>query len=115
MDIMINNNTNEIMFISEAITEEGDRYKVNKHLYVMKDLSVKVATVDSIPDGIEPYKYCYTEEQGFYFNPNWHEPITPEIEINKLKEGLEVQKELNDELQFAILENNVRISILETM
>ena len=30
--------------------------------------------VDSFPDDIEPTKYCYTEEKGFYVNPDWKEP-----------------------------------------
>ncbi|MEG1036695.1 MAG: hypothetical protein RSN61_21415 [Chryseobacterium sp.] len=27
-----------------------------------------------IEKGIEPYKYCYTTEKGFYPNPDWQEP-----------------------------------------
>lgn len=27
--------------------------------------------VDSIPKDFEPNKYCYTEEQGFYINPDY--------------------------------------------
>lgn len=27
-----------------------------------------------VPQGVEPVKYCYTEAEGFYPNPNWHEP-----------------------------------------
>lgn len=30
--------------------------------------------VYSIPDGVEPEKYCYTPEAGFYENPNYTEP-----------------------------------------
>lgn len=30
--------------------------------------------VAEIPDGVEPEKYCYTEADGFYANPNWIEP-----------------------------------------
>lgn len=35
---------------------------------------VNVYEVETIPDNLEPYKYCYTEEKGFYPNPNWVEP-----------------------------------------
>ena len=30
--------------------------------------------VDSVPDGVEPGKYCYTSERGFFENPNYVEP-----------------------------------------
>ena len=30
--------------------------------------------VSEIPNEVEPYKYCYTSEQGFYLNPDWIEP-----------------------------------------
>lgn len=30
-----------------------------------------------VDDGVEKYKYCYTEEKGFYENPNWLEPEEP--------------------------------------
>lgn len=27
--------------------------------------------VASVPEDFEPNKYCYTEEKGFYLNPDW--------------------------------------------
>ena len=39
--------------------------------------------VEKIPENIEPYKYCYTEADGFYENPNW---IDPAIEITQTPE-----------------------------
>ena len=27
-----------------------------------------------VPEGVEPNKYCYTEEKGFYLNPDYVEP-----------------------------------------
>lgn len=35
---------------------------------------VNVFEVDSIPAEVIPAKYCYTEAEGFYINPNWKEP-----------------------------------------
>lgn len=34
-------------------------------------------TVQEVPEGVIPGKYCYTEEKGFYENPNWIEPEEP--------------------------------------
>ena len=39
--------------------------------------------VEEIPENIEPYKYCYTEADGFYENPDW---IDPEIAITQTPE-----------------------------
>ena len=36
-----------------------------------------VHEVETVPDGVEPEKYCYTVEQGFYLNPDWKEPTDP--------------------------------------
>lgn len=35
---------------------------------------VTVCEVDEIPSDVTVEKYCYTESEGFYINPNWHEP-----------------------------------------
>lgn len=32
-----------------------------------------------IPDGVQQSKYCYTEEKGFYENPEYEEPEAPDI------------------------------------
>lgn len=35
---------------------------------------VTVCEVDEIPSDVTVEKYCYTESEGFYINPNWEEP-----------------------------------------
>ena len=35
---------------------------------------VDVHEVESVPDEVIPEKYCYTEADGFYLNPNYVEP-----------------------------------------
>jgi hypothetical protein len=35
---------------------------------------VKTYTVDEIPEEVVPYKWCYTEEQGFFLDPSFEEP-----------------------------------------
>ena len=34
--------------------------------------------VDDIPENIEPMKWCYTPERGFYENPDYTPPIIPD-------------------------------------
>ena len=34
--------------------------------------------VESLPEDFEPGKYCYTEEEGFYLNPYYEEPVSEE-------------------------------------
>lgn len=50
-----------------------------------------------IPEGVEEEKYCYTEEQGFYINENYVEPVDERSEIEQLKEQI-------TELQLAMVE-----------
>ena len=38
------------------------------------DGGVDVKEVTELPEYVEPMKYCYTEEDGFYENPNYIEP-----------------------------------------
>lgn len=38
--------------------------------------------VESIPEDYVPDKYCYSEENGFYINPNY---VDPESNIEKAK------------------------------
>lgn len=54
--------------------EEIDSYFISEQqLYIPKKLC-SVVDVDEYPDDIEPTKYCYTTEKGFYLNPDWKEP-----------------------------------------
>ena len=50
-------------------TEEGYQYAVIADFGLYE--------VETVPDDFEPNKYCYTEEQGFYLNPDYKEPTDP--------------------------------------
>ena len=41
---------------------------------------VNVYELEEIPENIEPEKYCYTTEKGFYENESYEEPIQEETE-----------------------------------
>ena len=44
---------------------------------------VNVHEVETVPEEVEDGKYCYTEAEGFYANPDWREPnpynVTEEV------------------------------------
>ena len=55
----------------------------------------EVHEVDELPSDFEPMKYCYTEEEGFYENPN--KPLLSDSErIEKLEfENAELREEVD--------------------
>ncbi len=42
--------------------------------FIVKKSGYNFIEIEEVPNEIVPYKYCYTEEKGFYENPNWVEP-----------------------------------------
>lgn len=42
--------------------------------------------VEEIPTGVEPEKYCYTEKDGFYKNPDYKEEYTTEQRLEALEQ-----------------------------
>ncbi len=74
----------------------------NEHNLVLADIT------QVIPEGVElNSKYCYTEEQGFYKNPNWVEPPrTLEQLDNHVKENDLQRTETELEIDF-------RLSLIE--
>ena len=51
--------------------KDGDNYQYA----VIADFGLH--EVESVPEDFKPNKYCYTEEQGFYLNPDFEEPTDP--------------------------------------
>ena len=66
--------------------EPLNKWKVTKNesIYDVLGDYYKKVEVDSLPDEYKDVKYCYTEEDGFYLNPNYSEPINVESEVIKL-------------------------------
>ncbi len=82
--IVIDNVTKEIIGIGTFKGYWDNGYPIitdlngNDCAYVSQ--AVNLFELDSIPENIEPFKYCYTEEKGFYENPSYEEPVEPEPE-----------------------------------
>lgn len=52
---------------------------------------VKVHEVEEIPEGVTVEKYCYTEGEGFYKNPNYQEYISIEDRVSALEDMMNMQ------------------------
>ena len=64
---------------------------VNKNIAFPTEMVFVNEYNGEIPVEVIPSKYCYTAEDGFYKNPNWHEPPRPiELRVGDLEEGLGV-------------------------
>lgn len=87
--IVVDNTTKEIIGIGTFKGYWDNGYPIitdangNDCAYVPH--SVSLFEVDSIPESVEPFKYCYTEEKGFYENPEYEEPEEP-IEPDPIQE-----------------------------
>ena len=85
MKILTNNN---VVFAKGETIERGkwendpttETYRIkdgNAYQYaVVADFGLH--GVESVPEDFEPNKYCYTETEGFYLNPDYEEPVSPE-------------------------------------
>lgn len=54
-------------------TDEGYQYCVIADFVIHE--------VEALPEDFESNKYCYTEADGFYANPDWVEPAEDEKEV----------------------------------
>lgn len=68
-------NSNIVMMIGEALDYMSNGYPrlVNENVAFPIDM-VNIHEVLEVPTEVIPDKYCYTEADGFYINPNWVEP-----------------------------------------
>lgn len=55
-----------------------------------------IMDVVTIPEGVIPHKYCYTESVGFYLNPNYTIPESDQIVA--LKSQVNLMQNALDEL-----------------
>lgn len=56
---------------------------------------VDVHEVEEIPAGIVTEKYCYTEADGFYVNPNYVEPKEPiETRVDLIEERVTLAEDM---------------------
>ena len=85
MKILTNNN---VVFAKGKTIERGkwnndlttETYRIkngdSQQYAVITDFGLH--EVESVPEDFESNKYCYTEAEGFYLNPDFKEPISEE-------------------------------------
>ena len=74
MFVITRSKDNVIEGLSSTVTTlETDYIKTDRNV-VMNPKNVTLHEIDNLPVNIERIKYCYTEEKGFYVNPDWVEP-----------------------------------------
>lgn len=107
MKFVLTNKENEIIEISNTYEVDEEHRNINVDNYAIAyapDEKINVFEVEEIPEGVERAKYCYTEEQGFYINENYVEPVNEKSELEKVKEeNRKLRKEL-DITQMAVAE-----------
>lgn len=97
---ILTNKNNEIIAISNICEriEEYRNIKLDDHNYAYApDETINIYEVDIVDESVCESKYCYTEADGFYVNPNYVEPVDPNAEMEALKEQI-------TELQLAMVE-----------
>ena len=75
---IITNENSVIMFLgnTRGKTSDGRRYfyEDSNGSRVAFAIEHNEYETDSVPSEVIPEKYCYTEVEGFYINPNWVKP-----------------------------------------
>lgn len=67
-----------IIHISDDLGYQSNgNYLINNGRLAIPPSICELATVDSVPDNVEPEKYCYINN-AFVENPNWSEPVEGE-------------------------------------
>lgn len=73
--LITNKETNEVMRWGDKLDYLSNGYPrlIDENVAFVANM-VNVHEVESVPVEVSSLKYCYTEEQGFYENPNYVEP-----------------------------------------
>lgn len=63
--------------------------------YIIGD-NLSIEEVQNLPLDYKDYKYCYTEETGFYVNEGFSDPVNTEDKIKQLEgENVNLKQQLN--------------------
>lgn len=94
MKVLILRNTNQVIEIAEEAIRGETSIHTDRNIYA-NGKDIDIVKIDNIPDEVSPYKYCYSNIDGFYINTNYEEYIEPEEKIKNLENQLQgLQKAL---------------------
>lgn len=105
MFIVTTNNVIDIICSKYVFEENGSITLDNGNFIIISENNLEFIDVGDIPDYVEPHKYCYTDEKGFYINPDYVEP-TPEPTLNSLQEQI---SELVSNLDYLTMMTNIEL------
>lgn len=74
MYIITDKENNVLVNHGESVSYWDNGYPTFDGILAYPTIVFNLCEVDTIPEGVEANKYCYTAEQGFYLNPDWIEP-----------------------------------------
>lgn len=80
---VLTDHNNVIIAISETLEYQSNGYPLINHgtLAIPMQHIKKISEVEEVPSEVKEHKYCYIEEEGFYINENYKEPVdSQEIE-----------------------------------
>lgn len=90
MYIITSTNNNKVLIISPTLEylSNGNALVNNGTLAIAKYLieNVYEKAENDISAEVIPNKYCYTEAEGFFIDPNWQETYTEEERISALED-----------------------------
>lgn len=90
--LLLARDNKRIMFVSETLGyQENGNYLINDGTLAIPPSICELVEVPSIPEGVEPEKWCYKDGQ-FIPNPDWREPV-PEGDANATIDALLTEME----------------------
>jgi len=84
MKLIVEKDSNVLVEITSTAEVHMGGLKTDSTTYLTPE-ALDTVDIESIPKEIEPYKYCYTVEDGFYNNSNYEEPIEVNTKIKSLE------------------------------
>ena len=72
--LIIVKENNIIFYIANKVVDLSPIDYLIDDDFRMGKKEIDIVEKESIPDYVIPEKYCYTEKDGYYLNPNWEEP-----------------------------------------
>ena len=90
MKYVITGENDIIIHISDTLEYQsnGNPLVDNGQLAIAEYIVKEIYKVENVPEEVEESKYCYTDKQGFYKNPNWKEYFTEEQRISALEDAV---------------------------
>lgn len=103
MIIIIDKNDNFVIDVGIAVDYLPNGYpRIVERNISFDNNSFNAVEVDNLPNDFEPFKYCYTEADGFYTNPNWHEPSAYDLAPTEVVNAI-IDEYTNELIEMGVL------------